>query len=210
MELLRFNTQQKYLIFDFETENLRLTQKNRAWQLGYMVCDINKIHVIQNRYIWWDDFKISEGAAKATRFDYNGYKNKAEDPKIVLEEFWSHLNNPELVCVGHNLLNFDIYINNIMRRELGFKNDFSYINRTIDTNSLARAIKKDIKQVERDKWYETFLRLSNFVEKGLKTSLTTLGKENNIVVDYDNLHDANEDIKLNYLVFKKLLWQIEI
>lgn len=208
--LLRFDENQKYLIFDYETENLRLTQKNRAWQLGYMICDIKKIHLIQNKYLWWENFKISEGAAKATRFNYNIYKERAEDPRIVLDEFYQYLLNPEYIIVGHNLLNFDIYINNIMRLELGMEKDFSYLNRLIDTNSLAKMIKIGITSIEKDHWYKNFLKFSNYVEKGLKTSLTTLGKENNIDVDYDNLHDANEDIKLNYEVFKKLIWQIEI
>lgn len=208
--LLRFNNTQKFLLFDYETENLRLTQKNRAWQLGYMVCDINNIHLIKSEYLLWDGFNISEGAAKATRFDHYAYKIKAKDPRPILEEFFIHLNNPDHIIVGHNLLNFDIYINNIMRKELGLKNDFSYLDRLIDTNALQKMIKLGIKSVDSDKWYETFLKFSNYIEKGLKTSLTTVGKENGIDVDYNNLHDANEDIKLNYMVFKKQIWQIEI
>jgi hypothetical protein len=203
--LLRYKADQKFLFWDVETESLRLHTKNRAWQLGYMVCDINNIDLIKNEYLLWDDFNISEGAAKATRFDHYAYKIKAKDPRPILEEFFIHLNNPDYIILGHNLLNFDCYINNIMRKELGMDNDFSYLDRLIDTNALQKMIKLGIKSVDSDKWYETFLKFSNYIEKGLKTSLTVAGKENNIDVDYNNLHDANEDIKLNYMVFNRNL-----
>lgn len=208
--LLRYKTDQKYIIFDFETESLRLHTKNRAWQLGYLLIENGRIVKSCNKYLWWDDLRVSEGAAKATRFNYDDYKIKAEDPEPILIEFNNILSNPEYIKIGHNLLNFDVYINNIMLLELGKNRNFNYLNNLIDTNSLSKMIKLGIKSVDKEKWYETFLKFSNYIEKGLKTSLTTIGKENNIEANYEHLHNADEDIKLNYEVFKKLIWQIEI
>ena len=53
-------------------------------------------------------------------------------------------------------------------------------------------------------------RFANYVEKGLKTNLTALGKEYGIDVNYDNLHDSLEDVILTAKVFDKLKWQIQI
>ena len=53
-------------------------------------------------------------------------------------------------------------------------------------------------------------RFANYVEKGLKTNLTALGKEFRINVDYENLHRGGNDIKLNMLVWDKLKLIIEI
>ena len=48
------------------------------------------------------------------------------------------------------------------------------------------------------------------IKKGVKTNLTALGKEFEIDVDYNNLHDAVNDLILNIKVWDKLKWQIEI
>ena len=52
--------------------------------------------------------------------------------------------------------------------------------------------------------------LDHTIKKGVKTNLTALGKEFEIDVDYNNLHDAVNDLILNIKVWDKLKWQIEI
>ena len=47
-------------------------------------------------------------------------------------------------------------------------------------------------------------------QKGIRTNLTALGKEFDIDVDYDNLHDAVNDLMLNIEVWNKLKWQIDV
>ena len=47
-------------------------------------------------------------------------------------------------------------------------------------------------------------------KKGIRTNLTALGKEFDIDVDYDNLHDAVNDLMLNIEVWNKLKWQIDV
>ena len=51
----------------------------------------------------------------------------------------------------------------------------------------------------------------NIVQKGLKTNLTLLGKEAGIEFDYNNLHDALNDVRLLQLIWDKWIkWNVEI
>lgn len=210
MNLLRDNKSQKYLIFDFETESLNLLSDNRPWGLAYIIYQNGVCLKKINRFIKWNDLHMSEGAARVTRFNYDDYVKKAEDARKVLDDFEAELNNPEYICIYHNGSNFDIYILKIWREALGRKNDYSYLDRTIDTNSIARALKKGVKQIKPEERKMMMFRFGNYVEKGLKTSLTALGKEFNIQVDYTGLHDALRDVELNIMVWDKLKYQIEI
>ena len=44
----------------------------------------------------------------------------------------------------------------------------------------------------------------------MRTSLSALGKENEIDHDYDSLHDALVDLELNLKVWNYLKWKVEI
>ena len=114
------------------------------------------------------------------------------------------------MCGFHNGYNFDIYVLKIWREKLGRKNDYSYLDRAIDTNSIARAIKKGVKQIKPEERKMMMFRFGNYVEKGLKTNLTALGKELQIEANYDNLHEVCADVILTAKIFDKLRWQIEI
>ena len=46
--------------------------------------------------------------------------------------------------------------------------------------------------------------------RGVKTNQTALGKEFKIDVDYNNLHDAMNDLELNLQIWNQLKWRIEI
>lgn len=208
--LLRFNSSQKYLIFDFETESLNLCARNYPWNLGFLVWQNGKI-LEQHEYCpWWPDLNVSPGAAKVTRFDYKQYKSKAEDAKKILEIFESYLYNSEYIPLGHNTHSFDAFVHNLWRRESGLPSDYSYLSRSIDTNSLAKLIKLGIKELKQSDWLTTMFRMAGFKQKGMKTNLTALGKERLIDVDYDALHESLNDCILNALVWEKLKWEIEI
>ena len=210
MSYIRDNSNQVFMLADTETENLALIGKNRPWQIAYIVYQNNKIIDEKERFIRWDDLDISDEAAKITRFDWAEYKRKWENPKIVLDDFEKYLMDKSIVKLFHNSHNFDIYIIKNWRESLNLKNDYSYLDDAIDTNALARAIKKGIKKIDRKNWKTVMFRFANYVEKGLKTNLKVLGKEFGIQVDYDNLHRGGNDIKLNILVWEKLKQQIEI
>ncbi len=209
-QLLRDNPSQKYCTFDFETENLGLLKNNRPWSIGYLISQNGNILKQVHKYIKWKDINVSKGAVKITGFDINKYNDLAEDANVVLDEFEQYLNDKDIIPVGQNLINFDIYVLKIWREELGRKNDYSYLDRLIDTNSLVKAIKKGVKQIKPEERKMMMFRFANYVEKGLKTNLTALGKGYNIQVDYEKLHDAMKDVLLTLQIFEKMKWQIAI
>lgn len=209
--LLRFNKKQKYIFFDFETCCLNLgSTDNKPWQLGYIVIENDKIVKKKDCWILWKDLKMSDAAAKMTGWTESEYRSKASDAKTILIEFEHYLYNEDYINVGHNILGFDIYVHGIYRRCLGLKPDYSYVDRSIDTLCLAKAIKNEIKINKDDHFYDWQYRLNNMIDRKSKKKLIDLCKDYGIPVDESKLHDAMYDIEQNFLVFKKMLWEVNI
>lgn len=212
--LLRFCPKQKILIWDGETENLRLCVNNKIWQLGFIICDGYNILEQHSYYLKYKDgLHISEDARRITRFNEQEYNKLAIPNEEVLSIFDKYLYNPEYINLGHNLISFDIYCHNLLRKYNNLPSNFEYLSRTIDTNSLAKMIKLGIKSLKRENWETEMYRFSNYYKKGVKTSLPAMGKELGIgsdLVDYENLHNATEDIKLNFHVWQKMKLMIDI
>jgi DNA polymerase III epsilon subunit-like protein len=209
--LLRFNKSQKYLFFDFETCNLNLASPdNKPWQLGFLVYEGADLKYSKDYHILWDNINVSDDAAKITGFKKSVYLKKAVDAKTVLKDFERYLYDPQYLILGHNILGFDIYIHNIYRQLVGKHSDYSYLERCIDTNALARAIKLSIKLDKEDDFIPWQYRLVNHRQRGLKTSLMQCCKDYEISFDKDKLHDAMYDIGKNFEVFSKQVWQLEI
>lgn len=198
------NDNQKYLIWDLETCNLNLLNNNLPWQIGFLLAEGNKIINSKSYMLKWPNLKVSEGAARATRFNMTEYKAKAVNPAPVLEEFESYLYNKDYSIIYHNGLGFDTYVHNIWRNALG-KNepDFSYLDRVYDTNALAKGIKLGIKRQKNQNFLAYQYSMLSIVQKGLKTNLTSLGKELGIEFNYETLHNATEDVKLNFIIWNK-------
>jgi len=207
-ELLRFKNRQKYLIFDTETEGLNLV-KSRPWQIAWIVAEGKNIVSKNDRYIQWDNIKVSEGAAKITGFTEQEYERRAEDPKIVWNDFSKYLFDPEYIIIGQNLLGFDVYMINVWMKAMGLQSDYSYIDRIIDTKSIATAIFKNILP-EKENFSSWQYKLLNHKEKGLKTSQLTLLKHYGIPHDPNKLHDALYDIEMNFQIFLKQIYDIEL
>ena len=208
--MLRFNKDQKYICFDFETCHLNLLDdSNKPWQLSYIIAKGNNIVKEVDNYIYWPDLKISEDAKEITHFDERKYHSLAADPKDILFNFESYIYDENYIIVGQNLLGFDVYVHNIYRKLLGHKSDFSYINRIIDTNCVAKAIKKSLKPQKEDFIYWQY-RLENFRERGMKTSIKAQLKDYKIDFDENMLHNSLYDVQMNFKIFQKQLWQIEI
>ena len=70
---LRFNKDQRYVIFDTETEGLNLI-KSRPWQVAWIIAQGDKIISRNDRFIHWPNLNVSEGAAKVTGFSMKEYK----------------------------------------------------------------------------------------------------------------------------------------
>lgn len=209
--LLRFQRNQKYIFFDFETCNLNLGSiDNKPWQLGFIVVDSGKIVEKHDFWLYWEDLKMSSTAAKMTGWTEKKYKKLGVEPKQPLELFEKYLYNEEYINVGHNILGFDVYIHGIYRRCLGKKPDYSYIKRSIDTVCLAKALKNDIKFCRDESFYSWQYKLNNMMDKKSKKKLIDLCHYYDIKIDESRLHDAMYDIEQNYEVFKKMIWELDV
>ncbi|RTK99136.1 MAG: hypothetical protein EKK57_10225 [Proteobacteria bacterium] len=208
--LLRYNKKQKYILFDFETENVNLAIENKPWQLGYIIGKGDDIISVKNDYIDWSDLNISEDAARITKFDINKYNVLKKPALPILLEFESYIFDPEYIVLGHNVNNFDIYLHQLYRAKLGLKKDYSYLPRLIDTNSLFKAYKLGITKISTNNYYSECIKYSNYIQKGLKSSLETCARELNVECNKEDLHDAEKDTIINFAVWNKLKWLIEI
>jgi len=86
--LLRFRKKQKYIVFDFETCNLNLAStNNKPWQLAFNIYDSDRLLESKDYFIEWDDLNLSEGARRVTGFNSKLYKQKAQDPNLILDAF---------------------------------------------------------------------------------------------------------------------------
>ncbi len=208
-ELLRYSDSQLYCVFDTETEGLSL-HFSRPFELSYSICTNKEVLSSHTRYIFWNDLRMSEDAARITRFDKKAYLSVAEDAKTVWNDFAKILYDKDIKLVGHNIINYDLYLLETMRRLIGEKQDMSYVNRFIDTLSLSKAYKCGLTP-DNDNFLSWQYKLCNFwPPKGVKTSLSAMCKEFNIPVDESKTHEASYDIYLNYKVFQQLLWKMEI
>jgi DNA polymerase III epsilon subunit-like protein len=207
-DLLRFDKQQKYVTFDFETEGLNLVH-SKPWQIAWTVSQADKTLEKFDVYIKWDDLKVSDGAAKVTGFSYEHYERRATDPKEAYKLFHKYLYDPQYKLIGQNVLGFDVYILNIWRKLIGLKTDYSFVERIIDTRCLAMAIAKQI-PIQRDDLISWQYRLLNHRDKKVKASQLSLLKKYEIPFNEKLLHDAIYDCEMTYRIFKKQLFEIEL
>jgi len=209
--MLRYNKNQKYICFDFETCNLNLlSPDNKPWQLSYIIAEGNKVLKERDCYIYWPDLKLSEEARVITRFDDAKYSRLAKDPRAILEEFESYLYDEDYIIIGQNLLGFDVYIHGIYRKLLNIKPDFSYIGRIYDTNCIAKAIKKNMQPVDKKEFIGWQYQLNDFRERNMRTSIKAQFYQYKIDFDENKLHDSIYDVQMNFKIFLKQIWQIEV
>ena len=199
--LIRFNNKDELVFIDLETLNLCLNVcNNLPWQ-------ISMLKVVGNEIIDYKDMYV-KGAADITRFDPAKLERLGIDPKLAVETMVEWLDSSYKI-IGHNVLNFDIYIIKGICEKFG-KPWRHYVNKMIDTNCIARGIKYGELPKKDDDITEYQYRLANCPRKGIKTNLTALGKEFSIEHDYDKLHDAIVDLKLNLKVWNKLKYMIDL
>lgn len=207
-DLLRYQVDQQYVIFDKETTGLNLFY-DLPWQCSFIVCTLDRIIETHDYYIKWGDLKISKGAAAVTGFNMDEYKRLARDPKEVLDIFENAIHPTDRIPLGHNIIGYDTMIHQNWRRRLGLSADYSYLSRSLDTNALSKAFKKGIKP-ERSNLLAFQYKMLNYYERGLKSSLSAMAKEFGITFNEYDLHKGHKDIELNWQVWRKLVWQIEI
>lgn len=205
--LLKHNINQKYVVFDTETEGLSLTS-SRPWQLSWIVCQGDNILEQHDEYILFNDLNVSEDAARITNFNKDFYLQNAKEPMQVWQKFAPYLYDQKNILVGQNLLGYDIYIINVLMNIIGVKNNWSFLTRIVDTKALATALFKDIKPSGDTLSWQ--MKLMNFREKGLKTNQAFLLRHFAIDHDPSKLHNALYDITMNYKIFRKLIMQVDV
>ena len=84
------------------------------------------------------------------------------------------------------------------------------MDKIIDTNSISRGIKYGTPFKREESFLSYQYKILHTRKKGVRSSLTYLGKEYEIDFDPDKLHEAVYDLELNLKVWNKMKWQIEI
>lgn len=208
--LLRYNKNKTLVFIDCETFNLCLNFcHNLPWQIAMIKVQGDKKIDEKNFYLKWQtDLKISQDAAKITRYDHKKVQKEGQDPKEIFPTIKDWLNHADYI-VGHNVLGFDLYLIKEYYKIMG-ANWHGLVNKFIDTNCIARGIKYNIPYDSKENLLEYQYKIYHTRKKNVKSSLTVLGKENGIEHDYEKLHDAINDLDLNLKVWNKLKWQIEV
>lgn len=214
---LRSKLNQKFLFHDTETCNVNLTdQENLPWNVAGIITRGQKIIKEFDYFPFFPDLNVSKGAVEKTRFDWNEYKEKGIDPVEAYNEFSFIYDDPDVIVVGQNSLNFDIYIINNWRRKIGIKNwrDFSHIKqgRFIDTNCLSKAYEMGLtppKYGTAEFMFWQFKMIEEHSRK-MKTSLASMCKKLDIKIDESLTHRGNYDCLLTKELFFKLMYLLKL
>ena len=208
--LLRFDKDKTLVFIDCETLNLCLNKShNLPWQVSMIKVQGDRGVSQKDFFIKWDtNLKISEDAARITRYSQSKIDKHGLPPDEVFPTIQDWLDKSDYV-VGHNILGFDIYLIKDLYEAHGA--DWKpLVNKVIDTNCIARGVKMGLQYRPESDFTSYQYRVYHTRKKGLRSSLTALGKEFNIDHDYENLHNAIVDLELNIKVWNKLKWELEI
>jgi len=208
--LLRFNKTDEFVFIDVETFNLCLNiENNLPWQISMLKVKGNDIVNHKDMLVKWEtDLKISADAARITRHDPNKVQKLGISPEEAFEQMYDWLCSAHKI-VGHNIFGFDIYLIRGLCKKFN-KPWKQFVNKIIDTNCIAKGIKFGELPTKDENITEYQYRMCNVFRKGVKTSLSALGKEFSISHDYERLHDALVDLELNLKVWNKLKFMIDL
>jgi DNA polymerase III alpha subunit (gram-positive type) len=208
-DLLRYDKKSTFCLIDCETESLCLSEiNNKPWQVGILIGRGDDIIREHNLYIKWPQgLNVSREAAAITNFNPDIIENFGRPPEQVLEIMDKELQGADFI-MGHNILGFDAYIIQIMYKLLGLK-PYNIVPKAIDTLCIARAIKLEIPYNKGENLQNWQYRLIHKrTARNIKCGLGALGKE--FELTHDTLHDAANDLRLNFAIWNRLKYQIEI
>jgi|TARA_R110002110_G_scaffold388451_1_gene600610 DNA polymerase-3 subunit alpha (Gram-positive type) len=193
---------QKYLVFDTETEGLNLFS-SKTWQLSWIICQGNKVIETHDEFIAHKELNIPKVVMKITGFNWDTYNEKAQSLEEVWERFEKYIFDPQYIVVGQNLLGFDVYMIALLQRLLGQEPDYSYLPRIYDTRAFGKAYREEIDKPNGDllSWQ---YKIINDRSLKAKVSQNQLLKFFDIEFDESKLHNALYDIKMCYQIFLKL------
>lgn len=213
--LLRFKKDQIYYTLDGESENLCLLANNHGWEWGFSKNTLNKELDKGNIWIKRPNLKVGAEAARITRYyDKVGLVEKyGISAKEAHDKIAANLYNKDYIILTQNGLNFDVYLWNLLRKEIGLPSDHSFIYRMIDTSLLAKAHKigATIPKFGTDDFLSFMYQMANTPIKGVKTNLRQLCKDADIEYDEFSAHQGDYDCLKTFEVFSKdLVWKVEI
>ena len=208
--LLRFDKKKLYVLIDCETENLCLhPSQNLPWQVGMIKAVGDKKIDEKDLLVKWDrPLSVSREAARITRFSPLKYKKESIDIKELFPTIKDWLDSADYI-IGHNILGFDIYLIKHMYEAMG-ESYLPLMPKIIDTNCIARGVKIGPRFDSESSFLTWQYKMLHTRKRGVRTNLAYLGKEFKIDHDYENLHDAVNDLELNLKVWNKLKWQVEL
>ena len=193
---------QKYLVFDTETEGLNL-HSSKPWQLSWIVCQGSKVLEEHDHFISHKELNIPEVVKKMTGFDWDHYNKKSRSLSEVWAKFESYLFDPQYIIIGQNLLGFDVYMVALLQRMLDQEPDYSYLPRIYDTRALGKAYREELDKPKNEMLSWQY-KIINDRSLKAKVSQNQLLKFFSIDFDEDKLHNAMYDIKMCYQIFLKL------
>ncbi len=210
--LFRFRekTDLKYIVWDVESESLS-PFLSRPWEISWIVVENGQITERHQKFPFIHDLKVSDGAAKVTRFNYKDYKAKSEPAIDVYNLFAKYLYNPEYYAVGQNVLNFDTYQWATFCRYVGKPVDYSFVPRIYDTRSLGFAFntqntfphaKGDITP-----W---MYRMCSIKQKGIKASNKSMAAQFDIPYSEFDAHIGLKDCEISDGIFRALYRKMDI
>ena len=193
---------QKYIVFDTETEGLNLFS-SKTWQLSWIVCQGNKILETHDEFIAHKELNIPKVVKNLTGFNWDIYNSKSRSLEEVWNKFEKYLFDPQYIIVGQNLLGFDVYMIAILQRLLGQQPDYSYLSRIYDTRALGKAYREELQKPKGD-FLSWQYKIINDRSLKAKASQNQLLKFFDIDFDQDKLHNALYDIQMCFEIFLKL------
>jgi DNA polymerase III alpha subunit (gram-positive type) len=194
---------QKYCVFDFETEGLNL-KYSRPWELSYIIMQGNKVLSQEQIYIDLPDFNLSKEVRQLTSFNDEKYNNKKTTPESAFEKFSKIINDPQYILVGQNVLKFDIYMLKVLADICNKSLDFSFMDRILDTRPLALSYREGLEKPKNTSMLEWQNKIINDRTIKSKASQLTLLKLFGIDFDKEKLHDGLYDCKMTWQIFLQL------
>jgi hypothetical protein len=209
--LLRFDKNKTLVFIDCETFNLCLNYcHNRPWQIAMLKTQGDRIIDSKDVYLKWNThLKVSKDAARITRYDPKNIEKHGISPEAFFPTMRDWLEKADYI-VGHNILGFDLYILTEYYKFIGLK-PFDFITKSIDTNLLYKGIKTSNPfDAKKESLPEYMYKLYHTKVKNVRTNLTAAGKDLDIDHDYDSLHHALSDLELNFKVWNKIKYMVNI
>ena len=214
--MLPFN--QKYICWDSETCGLNLVSV-KPWQIAWILATGKEITNRFNRFLFWPDLEISEGAARVTGFDIDYYESTGKrnqtyrvrgkvvntlNPAVVWEEFSKYLYDSERIVIGQNVIGYDQFVAASLQRYLGEKPDYSYLPRLYDTQVLGKAYKEGLEKPTSGDFLAWEYKIKH--DKTLKAKSSQLYQLKNLGIPFDEskLHDGLFDVECTFKIFLEL------